>query len=62
MTYNVHSQDKEKGGRFIHHHRSKLTPLSSEGIIMEKRRIRLYLLDVDVTAATSESGRNKMEA
>ena len=48
-------------GRVRYRHGSELKPLSSEGLLLEKQRRKLSLLEVDVTAVTSESGSNRRE-
>ena len=55
MTENVHGQDEVKGGCIGYCHGSELKTLIPEGLRMEKRRRRLSLLEVDVTAATTEN-------
>ena len=59
MTDNVRLQGEVKGSRVGYHNGSELIPLSSEGLRVEKRRRRLSLSEVDITAATSESGSNR---
>ena len=53
MTYNVRGQDEVKGGYIGYYHRSDIKPLILEGTYVERRCRSLYLLDVDVMAATS---------
>ena len=62
MIDNIRGQYEVKGGCVGYCHRLELKHLISEGVFMEKQRRRLSLLEVDVPAATSESGSNRRAA